>query len=73
MYCPNIAYDVVFCIFILAWASCVAYPLEMGMREPEVGISKSTDSHVFFYVLLNQGMSIGLIYMDYAEERKINW
>jgi hypothetical protein len=43
------------------------------MREPETGISESTDSHVFFYVLLNQGMSISLIYMDYAEERKINW
>ena len=44
----------------------------MGMREPETGISESTDSHVFFCVLLNQGKSIGLIYMDYAEERKIN-
>lgn len=43
----------------------------MGMREPETGISESTDS-TSFCVLLNQGKSIGLIYMDYAEERKIN-
>lgn len=42
------------------------------MREPEVGISESTDSHVFFCILPNPGKSIGLIYMDYAEERKAN-
>lgn len=33
---------------ILAWAGCVAYPCRWAMREPEFGISDSTDSHAFF-------------------------
>lgn len=37
-----------YCIFVLAWASCVAYPCRWAMREPGFGISKSTDSHAFF-------------------------
>lgn len=47
---------------ISTWASCVAYPCEWAMREPEVGISKSTDSHVFLFLYTyvpNSGESIG--------------
>ena len=42
------------------------------MREPEVGISNSTDSHVFFYVYMpNLGESIGHVnfYCMFFESR----
>ena len=66
VYYPNITLSVVFCISILAWASCVAYPWKWAMREPEVGISESTDSHVFFVYCRIRGKSIGINLHDYA-------
>lgn len=33
----------------MAWANCVAYPKREAMREPDCGVSRSRDSHVFLY------------------------